>query len=122
MRFSLPLPLTFVRLRKFSETANPAQKAGELHAYHAGTLNRGSSLPVDYSMEGWMISWPRIGEMVTVLRTSRNAVATPGVFISTPVTAIPRDGEFHTANSRYSWVEADLETPPLESSPSADRE
>lgn len=114
MRFSLSLPLTFVSLRKLSETTDPVRSAGDSRTYQAGELNPGSSLPVDYLMEGWMVSWPRIGETVTVLRTSRNAVPTPGVFISTPVTAIPRDGEFHTANSRYSWVEANPETRPQE--------
>jgi len=81
----------------------PAVEAGDLRTYYFGHINPGRSLAFNYSLEGWLVGPPKVGAVVQVLRTMRNGVAVPGIFTSSPVTAVPSEGEFHTVNSQYLW-------------------
>jgi len=121
MRFSSTHPLRYVCVSKIAESDVPAVHAGDLRSYYFGHANPGVSLPVKYSFEGWLVCELAVGAAVHVLRTVRNGVAMPGIFISTPVTAVPNDGEFHTANSKYLWKVAvpEFNWPPQEPIPSA---
>ena len=114
MRITLTLPLRYVSVMKVDAGDVPAAEAGDLRTYYFGHVNPGRSLPITYSLEGWLVAPPKVGAVVQVLRTWRNGVALPGIFISTPVTAVPNEGEFHTVNSKYLWKVAvpELAWPP----------
>src|SRR5687767_9948970 len=101
MRFLLTLPLRYVSVMKVDTSDVPVAEAGDLRTYYFGQINPGRTLPINYSLEGWLVAPPKIGAPVQVLRTARNGISIPGIFSSTPVVAIPNEGEFHTANSKY---------------------
>ncbi len=108
MTFSLTLPLRYVSVMKVDTSDVPAAEAGDLRTYYFGHINPGRTLPINYSLKGWLVGPPKVGAVVQVLRTLRNGagVAVPGIFTSSPVTAVPNEGEFHTVNSKYLWKDA----------------
>ncbi len=61
---------------------------------------KGHSIPVEYSLTGNMPNPLRVGECVFVMRETRNGIKCPGMFQTTPVTAIT-DAGFTTKNSIY---------------------
>ncbi|HWA27540.1 MAG TPA: hypothetical protein VG734_17930 [Lacunisphaera sp.] len=92
-------------IRKVAPVSDPATPSGDPRTYGYGVLNLGVSLPVDFVIVGWLMNTPVVGEIVRVLRVTRNSTIMPGIFTTTEVTKIPRSGEFHTANSIYLWSE-----------------
>lgn len=103
-------PPPFVQLRKVARGGAQAQPSGDPRAYRYGKLNSHDSLPVNYSITGWLLRSPAVGESVHVLRVSRNTTVMPGIFVTTEVVKVPHAGEFHTTNSIYYWSEV-AETP-----------
>lgn len=103
-------PPPFVQIRKVAPVSASARPAGDPLSYRYGVLNSNESFPVDYSITGWLLRAPAVGEPVHVLRVSRNATVKPGIFVTTEIVRIPRVGEFHTQNSIYYWSEIS-ETP-----------
>lgn len=71
----------------------------------------GVSLPVDYTLEGWLLEDPRVGSCVRVLRRTRNGVPAAGIYTSSEVTAVNPDG-YVTLNSIYQMRETATELPP----------
>jgi hypothetical protein len=128
MRFSPDMPLKYVSVAKVAENSFPEEHAGDLRAYYFGPSNPKAVLQLNYSIEGWLVAEPTLGSTVQVLRTVRNGVAIPGLFVSSPVTAVPNGQEFHTADAKYlwkvavpefTWPAADAPTPPRSQSASA---
>ncbi len=75
--------------------------SGDPWKYQSGQFLDGfESIPVDYTMEGWLVSPPAVGRRVALIRLVRNGLRRPGVFWSTCVTMVGR-GCFHTLNSVY---------------------
>lgn len=103
-------PPRFVQIRKIAPVCTPARPCGDPHTYRYGVLNSNESFPADYSITGWLLRAPSVGEPVHVLRVSRNATVMPGIFVTTEIVRIPLVGEFHTQNSIYYWSEI-AETP-----------
>ena len=91
--------MKFVRIQKFAAAENPNYQPGDMANYpNDGTAT--TSLPVDYSLEGWLLADPVVGQPVRVQRTRRNDLDIPGHFTSSPVVSLREDG-FDTANSLY---------------------
>jgi hypothetical protein len=88
-----------VKITKLRESANPVVKAGDPETYQYGQLND-VSVPIDYTVEGELIEPITIGRGVFVNRSKRNGVAAPGIFQTSPVVKIKKNG-FETQNSVY---------------------
>lgn len=72
-------------------------------SYIPGTgnnLTENKSIPIEYEIEGTLLSPFEIGLGVNVLRTKRNGVEAEGVFQTTAVTEIT-ENTFKTKNSIY---------------------
>lgn len=98
---SLP---SLVRLEKIAATEVAIFPPGEAATFPYGAGSVATSLPVNYTVIGWMIGAPRVGQPVFLLRVSRNDVHCVGAFRSSCVTVIERD-IFRTLNSVYRWRE-----------------
>ncbi len=105
MTLEITWPPKFVRLRKIGEASDPVAPAIAPADYRYGSFNFAGSLPILYPIDGWLLRPPVVGESVHVLRCARNDVVWPGVYRSSEVTDVPRDGEFVTSNSIYRWCE-----------------
>jgi hypothetical protein len=90
----------FVELTKLRAIPHATSQPGNWDEYRPGDSSNTTSPPVDYQLIGILLGPPRVGDQVRLLRTSRNGVAVPGVFVSTTVAAIDND-KFVTANSVY---------------------
>lgn len=106
-------PPRFVRIRKISEAPNPIFPAIPPADHLHGSLSTHGTLPVLYSIHGWLMRLPLAGEPVRVLRYARNDVIKPGLYCSSEVVRVPRDGEFETLNSVYHWEQIAAPASPI---------
>lgn len=90
-----------IRVQKLSEAPNCIVNACPPEAYVYGGPNN-LSVPVDYTIEGFLLFPIKIGEPVVVNRTSRNGVQVNGIFKSTEVVAL-EGNTFQTKNSIYKF-------------------
>jgi hypothetical protein len=91
---------TFVELTKLRASPQPCSQPGCWNEYRLGEGSNHGSLPVDYVLCGVLVSPPRVGERVRVMRVTRNGIAVPGLFESTVVVDTTDEG-FTTLNSVY---------------------
>jgi hypothetical protein len=110
----------FIKLTKLKAAENPLSPPGRWGEYEPGSIANITSLPVDYTMVGILLTRITLGECVRLLRVNRNGVAALGVFQSTPVMRLTGDG-FATANSVYRIEDMGLKHAPSKSRAS-DRE
>lgn len=89
-----------VQLTKLRACPNAACPSGNWDEYHLGAADNSTSLPVDYVLVGYLLAPPHVGQQVKVLRVSRNGLPVLGIFTSTAVQQLTRDG-FVTENSVY---------------------
>lgn len=90
-------------LEKLSSAPLPAFSTASWEQYDVGTLNPGVSLPNNYVIHGFLLEDMVVGRPVRVLRTIRNGVSAPGVFVSSPITALSSK-TFCTENSLYRYT------------------
>ena len=95
---NLQYPL--VRLTKLRQVPTAQVPSANWDNFVPGSWTNQESLPVDYELVGFLLSSVRVGCAVQILRLERNGVREPGVFESTPVVTVHRDG-FQTRNSVY---------------------
>ncbi len=92
-----------LRVRKLSGVPGGAPPIAK-DAYQPGTEQpEPYSIPVDYEVEGEIQGFhqlPVVGESFTMLRHSRNGASAIGVFATSPVTEVTKNG-FTTQNSVY---------------------
>lgn len=112
MNLEINWPPKFVRICKIAEAPDAVAQAMPPADYPYGLPESRGSLPVLYAMDGWLLRLPRAGEPVRLLRFARNEVIMPGVYFSSEVVSVPREGEFITLNSIYHWWEIG-DAPPL---------
>jgi hypothetical protein len=94
-------PMSYVRIKKLRSATRPVAPPGDPSMHQAGQFqNIVGSLPVGYTVEGWLVSPPAVGGRVVLIRLVRNGLRRPGVFWSTCVTKVVR-GCFQTLNSVY---------------------
>ncbi len=88
-----------VELTKLAATPGAQAQPGSWDTYLQGEENA-ASLPVDYTLVGFLLAPPAIGRCVEVLRLERNNVISLGMFATTEVQHLTPDG-FATRNSVY---------------------
>lgn len=91
---------TRVRIKKLSHLPDAQVAAGDWKDYVPGRDNGNVSLPVDYEIEGKLITDLVVGQPLEVFRTSRNGVSASGMFNTSPLTVVA-PGMFQTQNSTY---------------------
>lgn len=96
----MEMPLPYARIEKLAPTDSPTHPPGDPATYPCGQSSDTNSLPVGYTVEGWLVSPPTVDGQVVVLRCMRNGVACLGVFGTTRVTKVMA-GYFWTENSVY---------------------
>ena len=93
------LPGHRVLVRKVQASKTPVEETGTWEECAAGSAPE-KSLPLNYEMEGVLVEPVEIGGRIALLRFSRNAVVSDGLFFSTPI--IVRNGSLvETFNSVY---------------------
>jgi hypothetical protein len=90
----------YVKITKLAETPGglPAAAVAE---HEPGSLGvEGKSLPIDYTIEGFLTEPVIVGCRVQVDRRKRNGVPIDGLFLTSPVVEVNEVG-FRTMNSVY---------------------
>jgi hypothetical protein len=95
-----PLAYPLVRLTKLRASDSPQCAAGIWGEYQLGGINQHVSLPVDYTLTGYLLGPVVVGQNAVILRVTRNDVPVLGQFVSTKVVALTDTG-FITTNSVY---------------------
>lgn len=90
----------YIRLTKLQPVADPEVPTPTFEEYEVGQINDNVSIPVDYWIEGWLITEPVLGGYLLVDRKIRNGVVIGGIFQTSMITQITEDG-FKTLNSIY---------------------
>lgn len=90
----------YVIITKLKAVDNPAVPTPDKKDYIPGGINLGVSLPVDYTIEGYLLSDIKVGERVIVDRRKRNGMEIGGLFSSSYVVSLNKD-RFTTQNSVY---------------------
>lgn len=107
MNNSLPFPVgCFVEVTKLSACRNPITEPGDWATYIIGVRNN-RSLPIDYSMKGYLLELVTVGGMIDLHRIERNGVSAEGRFMSTLIVAIREGSLVETFNSVYRVVPRD---------------
>jgi len=68
----------------------------------ANNISENKSLPIEYSIEGELLSPIEVGKIVFVFRTKRNGVAATGYFQTSKITEVT-ENTFKTQNSVYAY-------------------
>lgn len=100
----------YVRITKISAEEKPYAPTPDMSDYKAGEQNSGVSLPVKYTLTGYLRNDVEVGERLVVARDTRNGVKMQGIFSTSPVQDIelfPGGMLFHTENSVYrlEWID-----------------
>jgi len=93
-------PRKYVKISKLSASDNPEFPTPNFENYEAGKCNGNVSIPINYWLEGYLISEPEVGKPVVVDREVRCGVKMGGIFTSSVVTEVTDTG-FKTLNSVY---------------------
>jgi len=107
MKLEITLPLQFATITKLSAVEGAVAPTGQPREYRFGELNPGLSVPTGYTVAGWLLAPPQVGQPVRVLRVVRNGIVCVGYFETTEVVSVGQ-GEFCTVNSRYCWAKTSL--------------
>lgn len=89
-----------VRIKKLCPTEKPDYPTPHWDSYIPGEDNGNVSIPMDYEVEGYLMSPIVVGKPVQLARTKRNGLPIDGVFQTSKVTAQTEIG-FTTKNSVY---------------------
>lgn len=92
-----------LRIQKRAEAAGglPSATNDEYVPGSNGVENK--SIPIDYWLTGELMYPLIVGRPVEVLRDSRNGVACPGIFMTSPVVEVTPT-TFQTQNSIYDYL------------------
>jgi len=100
----------YVKISKVAAEENAYRPTPEMSDFQPGHENPGVSLPVSYTITGWLHNDIEVGRSLYVKRDTRNGVVMPGIFNTSPVKEIepfPGGLLFHTENSVYrlEWID-----------------
>jgi hypothetical protein len=98
---NIPSNFTFVSLEKVDATKNPVSAPTPWEEWILGSLKNQASLPISYTLKGYLVNPVRLGRPIQVLRIERNGVKKLGIFCSTPVVELGDHGVVETYNSIY---------------------
>jgi hypothetical protein len=90
-----------VRITKLSAVTNPICPPAEPNEFVYGTSGiPGKSLPIDYTVEGYLMEPITVGHEIWVDRRKRNDILFPGEFLTSRVVKVENNKVF-TQNSEY---------------------
>jgi len=89
-----------VKITKIATVEDAQVPTPEFNNFTPGIDNVGVSLPIDYTVEGYLQNDVEIGKPVIMLRTKRNNVECQGLFTTSEVRELTSYG-FNTLNSKY---------------------
>ncbi len=92
-----------VTIKKLKAVDNPKYPTPPVEGYIYGVDNGDVSLPVEYEIEGKLLTNIEVGSCVSVARERRNSTYAPGLFASSVVASI-NGNKFLTQNSVYEVV------------------
>jgi hypothetical protein len=95
-----------VSLEKLAAAPNPVTSPGTWDEWDMGSSENNGSLPIDYTLHGFLLTPIHIGEAIKMLRTHRNGVERLGYFRSTPVVQFRGENLVETFNSIYRITES----------------
>lgn len=91
-----------IRIKKLAEVSGGSPARAMAEHIPGSAQEDGKSIPVDYEIEGLLLTDICVGTSVRVARDKRNGVPANGLFMTSPVTHhCPDCGTFQTRNSRY---------------------
>lgn len=95
-----------IRLTKLSPSADPLYPTSTKESWKYGEFNREVSPPIDYTVEGYIYSDPKVGIPLRIDRYKRNEVEVLGEMITSKI--VKWDGlNLETLNSKYTLVYLD---------------
>jgi len=97
----IPINIPLISLEKIAVAPNPISPPAPWEEWIPGSLENQFSLPISYSLKGYLLVPIQLGESIHIFRIERNGVVTDGIFRSTPVVEIREDGLIETYNSIY---------------------
>lgn len=97
----IPTHHTLVTLEKIDVSPDPISLPTPWDEWIPGRLHNQTSLPISYSLRGYLMAPIRYGYPMEVFRIQRNGVESFGIFHSTPVVDIREGGCVETYNSIY---------------------
>lgn len=89
-----------VRLTKIKASENPEFPTPYWNAYKHGVVNKKTSIPIDYWVEGYLVDPIKVGESAVINRTVRNGEKAYGLMCTSKILEINGD-IFETLNSIY---------------------
>ena len=89
-----------VKIIKIAAVEEARVPTPEFNNFVQGVDNNGVSLPIDYTVEGYLQNDIEVGKPVLMLRTKRNDVECQGLFTTSEVRELTSYG-FNTLNSKY---------------------
>lgn len=93
-------PRVLVEITKVAVANSPVTEASSWEQWIPGAINP-KSLPVDYTLRGFLLEEIREDGQIRIIRTHRNGIQAFGEFESTPIVAIHPNGLVETFNSFY---------------------
>lgn len=90
----------YIKLTKIKASDNPEYPTPHWNAYKHGGVNKGTSIPVDYWVEGYLIKPIEVGQSVAIDRTVRNGEKISGIMVTSKIIEINGD-ILQTLNSIY---------------------
>lgn len=103
-----------IRLIKLGAVENPVAPTPDVEEYMYGDRNHGLSVPVDYTIEGYLFQDVEVDKPLLIRRTMRNGVYMPGFLTTSYIKSIlPTENGLvlKTENSVYrlEWLNEQLE-------------
>jgi hypothetical protein len=89
-----------IKLTKIKASENPEYRTPHWNGYKHGVVNKDTSIPIDYWVEGYLINLLKIGESALIERTIRNGEKVYGFMSTSKIIKINGD-VFETLNSFY---------------------
>lgn len=87
-----------IRIKKLAAVNDPRYPTASHDQYIPGEM----SVPIDYTVEGYIEGTLVEGQRLFIERTSRNGIPIRGYMATSPVVKLEGD-KFHTFNSIYHW-------------------
>lgn len=90
----------YVRLTKIKASENPEYATPHWNSYKHGVINKATSIPVDYWVEGYLVEPIKVGEYAVIERVIRNGERVSGFMTTSRILEVNGD-IFETLNSIY---------------------
>jgi len=90
-----------ISLEKIDTSPNPTSPPTAWEKWILGSFDNQASLPISYTLKGYLMAQIDVGNPIRLLRIERNGIKALGLFESTPIVEIREEGLIETYNSIY---------------------